>query len=142
MVQTEDLMSSLSWARLLRCWPLASYSLIISLCADRDPVVLSTGAEDNLAILSACLLSNGRNEPEMKALFLNTLLGICMGRFFSAWFVVLFVPLIAAEVMYGIYLHDLSLPVCIRRSVTLFLTADIAFFLGVLLRPRSGDAWE
>jgi hypothetical protein len=78
----------------------------------------------------------------MKALLLNTLLGICMGRFLNAWTVLLYIPLVAAEVMYGIYVHELDSLECIRRGVTLFVTLDLAFFLGMLLRPRSGQAWE
>jgi hypothetical protein len=78
----------------------------------------------------------------MKALLLNTLLGIGMGRFLSAWSVVLYVPLMTAEVTYGIYVYELSSLACIRRAVTLLVTLDLAFFLGMLLRPRSGQAWE
>ncbi len=77
----------------------------------------------------------------MKALLLNTLLGICMGRFLSGWSIMLFIPLVAAEVAYGIGMHDLSSSACIRRGVTLLMTLELAFLLGMLLRPRSGDAW-
>ncbi len=77
----------------------------------------------------------------MKALLLNTLLGICMGRFLPIWALVLFVPLVAAEVAYGIYMHDIGTWAIIRRGVTLLMTAELAFLLGALLRPRSGKAW-
>ncbi len=78
----------------------------------------------------------------MKALVLNVLLGICMGRFLSAWMLLVSVPLVAAEVTYGIYIHDLSSSASIRRGVTLLVTFDLAFLLGVVLRPRSGHAWD
>ena len=82
-----------------------------------------------------------KGRAEMKALLLNTLLGICMGRFLSIWTAVLFVPLVAAEVAYGIYMHDIGLWAIIRRGTTLLATAELAFLLGALLRPKSGKAW-
>jgi hypothetical protein len=78
----------------------------------------------------------------MKGLLLNTLLGIGMGRFLPVWAMILFVPLIAAEVAYGIYMHDIGLGAIIRRGGTLLLASELAFLLGVLLRPSSGRAWE
>jgi hypothetical protein len=77
----------------------------------------------------------------MKALLLNTLLGICVGRFLTVWAMLLFVPLVAAEVAYGIYMHDIGPWAILRRGVTLLATVELAFLLGVLLRPRSGEAW-
>ncbi len=78
----------------------------------------------------------------MKALLLNTLVGICMGRFLTVWAMLLFVPIVAAEVCYGIYMHNIGLSAIVRRGVTLLATAELAFLLGVLLRPNSGKAWD
>jgi hypothetical protein len=78
----------------------------------------------------------------MKALVLNVLIGICMGRFLSAWSMLLFVPIVAAEVAYGVYMFDLGLSFGIRRAVALLITLELAFALGMLLRPRSGAAWD
>jgi hypothetical protein len=75
----------------------------------------------------------------MKALLLNLLLGIGLGRFFSSWSLLLFVPLIAAEVAYGVVVHDLSLLACTRRAVALLITAEFAFLFGMLLRPAPGE---
>jgi hypothetical protein len=38
----------------------------------------------------------------VKALLLNTLLGICMGRFLPPIYMLLFVPIVAAEVTYSV----------------------------------------
>ncbi len=78
----------------------------------------------------------------IKALLLNTLLGICMGRFLSGWTVLLFIPFVAAEVTYSIYMHDLDPSEATRRGVTLLVTLNLAFLLGALLRPRSGRPWD
>ena len=78
----------------------------------------------------------------MKALLLNTLVGICMGRFLTVWAMLLFVPLVAAEVAYGIYMHNIGPSAIVRRGVTLLATAELAFLLGMLLRPNSGKAWD
>ncbi len=78
----------------------------------------------------------------MKALLLNTLLGIGMGRFLPIWSMALFVPLVAAEVAYGIYMYDIGWGGMARRGATLFVAAELAFLLGALLRPRSGGAWD
>ena len=71
----------------------------------------------------------------MKALLLNTLFGIGLGRFFSWWSLFLFVPLVAAEVAYGVVVHDLSSLACTRRAAALIITAELAFVLGMLLKP-------
>ena len=78
----------------------------------------------------------------MKALLFNTLLGIGMGRFLPIWSMALFVPLVAAQVAYGIYMYDIGWGAMARRGVTLFVAAELAFLLGALLRPRSGGAWD
>ena len=75
----------------------------------------------------------------MKALLLNTLLGIILGRFLSAWSLAWFVPIVAAEVAYGVFMHDLGTAACLRRGVTLFVAAELAFLVGVLLRPAPGE---
>jgi hypothetical protein len=71
----------------------------------------------------------------MKALLLNMLLGIGLGRFFSWWSLFLFFPLVAAEVAYGVVVHDLSLLACTRRAAALITTAELAFLFGALLGP-------
>ncbi len=78
----------------------------------------------------------------MEAFLLNTLLGICMGRFLTVWAMLLFVPLIAAEMACYIYMYDMDLRACVRRCVALIATADLAFLLGALLRPSSGKGWD
>jgi hypothetical protein len=75
----------------------------------------------------------------MKALLLNMLLGIGLGRYFSLWSLLLFVPLIAAEIAYGVMVHDLSLLACMRRAAALLTTAELAFLFGMFLRPVPGE---
>ena len=72
----------------------------------------------------------------MKALLLNALLGVGLGRFGTIWMAVAFVPIVAAEVAYGIYVFHLSTGACVRRTVTLFVCAQLAFMLGALLQAR------
>jgi hypothetical protein len=76
----------------------------------------------------------------MKALLLNTFLGICLGRFASIWACAVFVPLVVAEVAYGVLVHDLSASACLRRGTTLLITAEFAFLFGALLRPMRDEA--
>ena len=73
----------------------------------------------------------------MKALLLNTLLGIILGRYFRVWAIFLFVPIIAAELAYGIVMHDLwnHKAALFRRGMVLLLTAELACVMGMLLRP-------
>ncbi len=78
----------------------------------------------------------------MKALLLNTLLGICMGRFLPPIYMLLFVPIVAAEVAYSVFMHDLSFWAGTRRFLTQLAAGEFAFLLGMLLRPRSGRAWD
>ena len=75
----------------------------------------------------------------MKALLLNALLGLGLGRFGTIWMTIAFVPIVAAEVAYGIYAFHLSTGACVRRTVTLFACAQLAFMLGALLRPMRGE---
>ena len=76
----------------------------------------------------------------MKALLLNTLLGIILGRYGSVWGLALFVPIVAAEVAYGVVVHDLGTPACLRRGIALLATAELAFLVGMLLRPIPGES--
>ena len=78
----------------------------------------------------------------MKALLLNTVLGICMGRFLLPIFMLLFVPIVAAEVTYSVLMHDVSFWAGVRRYITQLAAGEFAFLLGMLLRPSSGRAWE
>ncbi|TXM94348.1 hypothetical protein [Methylobacterium sp. WL116] len=75
----------------------------------------------------------------MKALLLNTLLGLGLGRFGSIWVAVVFVPIVALEVTYGVYAFHLSASACLRRGVTLLLCAQLAFLLGALMRPMRNE---
>ena len=75
----------------------------------------------------------------MKALLLNTLLGLGLGRFGSIWLATVFVPIVAAEVSYGVYVYQLSLGACLRRGVTLLICAQLAFLLGALMRPMRDE---
>ena len=63
----------------------------------------------------------------MKALLLNTLLGLGLGRFGTIWAMTVLVPIVAAEVAYGIYAYQLSAG-----------CAQLAFMRGALLRPLPG----
>ncbi len=78
----------------------------------------------------------------MKALLLNTILGICMGRFLPLIYMLLFIPIVAAEVTYSVLMHDLSFSAGTRRFLTQLAAGEFAFLLGILLRPRTGRAWE
>lgn len=71
----------------------------------------------------------------MKALLLNTLIGIALGRFGSIWLWVVFIPLVAAEVAYGVVAYHLSPLASVRRGIVLLVCAQLAFLLGALLRP-------
>ena len=75
----------------------------------------------------------------MKALLLNTLIGLGLGRFGSIWLAVAFLPVVALEVAYGVYAFHLSAGACLRRGVALLLCAQLAFLLGALLRPMPNE---
>jgi ABC-type spermidine/putrescine transport system permease subunit II len=75
----------------------------------------------------------------MKALLLNTLLGLGLGRFGSIWVTMVFVPIVAGEVAYGVYTFHLSAGACLRRGVTLLICAQLAFLLGALMRPMRNE---
>ena len=75
----------------------------------------------------------------MKGMMLNALLGLTLGRFGSVWLLLAFVPIVAAEVGYGLYLYHLSIGGCLRRSTALLICGQLAFLLGALLRPMTGE---
>lgn len=75
----------------------------------------------------------------MKALLLNTLVGLTLGRFGGVWLLLAFVPIVAAEVAYGIWMYRLGFDACLRRGATLLVCAELAFLLGVLMRPLPGE---
>jgi ABC-type spermidine/putrescine transport system permease subunit II len=75
----------------------------------------------------------------MKGLLLNTLLGLGLGRFGSVWSLLVFVPVVAAEVAFGIYVYDLNTQACVRRGAALLVCGQIAFLLGALMRPMRGE---
>ena len=75
----------------------------------------------------------------VKALLLNTLIGLTLGRFGSAWLLFAFVPIVALELAYGYVVYHLDLPTGFRRGAALFLCGELAFLLGVLMRPMPGE---
>ena len=75
----------------------------------------------------------------MKALLLNALLGLGLGRFGTVWLALVFLPIVAVEVAYGVYAHHLLGGACLRRGVTLLICAQLAFLLGALMRPLRGE---
>ena len=75
----------------------------------------------------------------MKALLLNTLLGLVLGRFGTIWMAAVFVPIVAAELVYGIVVFQLTASACVRRTGVLCVCAQLAFMLGALLRPLRGE---
>jgi hypothetical protein len=50
--------------------------------------------------------------------------------------------IVAAEVTYSVLTHDLNFWAGTRRFLTQLAAGEFAFLLGILLRPRSGRAWE
>lgn len=75
----------------------------------------------------------------MKGLLLNTLVGLTLGRFGGVWLLFVFVPLVAAELAYGIYAFRLGFEACLQRGAVLFVCGELAFLLGVLMRPLPGE---
>ncbi|GJD37552.1 hypothetical protein [Methylobacterium aerolatum] len=76
----------------------------------------------------------------MKAILLNTLIGLTLGRFGWAWLLVAFVPIVAVELAYGISIHRLGFDACLRRGACLLICGELAFLLGVLMRPLPGES--
>jgi hypothetical protein len=69
----------------------------------------------------------------MKGLLLNALLGIGLGRFGSAWWLLVFLPVMAAEFAYGVYAYHLGLNAgFVRRGVALLVCGQFGFLLGAL----------
>jgi hypothetical protein len=54
----------------------------------------------------------------------------------------LFVPIVAAQVAYSVFMHDLSFEAGTRRFLTQLAAGEFAFLLGMLLMPSSGRAWD
>lgn len=76
----------------------------------------------------------------MKALLLNALLGLTLGRFGSVWLLSVFLPLVALELAYGVYFYHLTLHEgFIRRAIVLMVCGQFGFMLGALLRPMRGE---
>lgn len=79
----------------------------------------------------------------MKGLLLNALLGLILGRFGSVWWLLIFLPVVAAELAYGVYVHYLGLNVgFVRRGLALLVCGQIGFLIGALMRPLSGEIWR
>ena len=75
----------------------------------------------------------------MKALLLNALLGLGLGRFGSVWSLLTFLPVVATELAYGICVHHLTVHACVRRGAALLVCGQVAFLLGALMRPMRGE---
>lgn len=75
----------------------------------------------------------------MKGLMLNALLGLVLGRFGSVWLLLIFVPLVMAEIAYGLCVHHLSASASLRRGTALLICGQLAFLLGALLRPLTDN---
>ncbi|GJE14848.1 hypothetical protein [Methylobacterium longum] len=76
----------------------------------------------------------------MKGLLLNALFGLMLGRFGSVWGLVVFLPLVAAELAYGVYVYHLGMNAgFVRRAFALTACGQFGFLLGALLRPMRGE---
>ena len=76
----------------------------------------------------------------MKGLLLNALLGMGLGRFGSVWWLLLFLPIVATELAYGVYIQHLGMNAgLLRRAVSLLVCGQFGFLLGALLRPLRGE---
>lgn len=76
----------------------------------------------------------------MKGLLLNLLLGLGLGRFSSVWGMLLFLPaLVAAELAFGVRFHHLNALACLRRGAALLVCGELAFLLGMLMRPLQDE---
>jgi hypothetical protein len=75
----------------------------------------------------------------MKGLLLNTLIGLTLGRFGGVWLLLVFVPIVIAELAYGIYIYRLGFEACLQRGAALLICGELAFLLGVLMRPLPGE---
>ena len=75
----------------------------------------------------------------MKGLLLNTLIGLTLGRFGGVWLLLAFIPIVAIELAYGIAIYRLGPETCLRRGAALLVCGELAFLLGVLMRPLPGE---
>jgi predicted membrane protein len=75
----------------------------------------------------------------MKGMLLNALLGLMLGRFGSVWRLLVFIPIVMAEVAYGFCVFHLSVGACVRRGTALLICGQLAFLLGALLRPMADE---
>lgn len=75
----------------------------------------------------------------MKGLLLNTLLGLALGRFGGVWMLFAFLPIVAVELAYGYYVYHLGFGAGLRRGIALLVCAELAFLLGMLMRPMPGE---
>jgi hypothetical protein len=75
----------------------------------------------------------------VKGLLLNALLGMGLGRFGSVWWLLLFLPVVAAEIAYGIHFYQLGANAGVRRAAALLVCGQFGFLLGALMRPMRGE---
>lgn len=75
----------------------------------------------------------------MKGMLLNALLGLMLGRFGSVWCLLVFVPIVMAEVAYGLCVYHLAAGTCLRRGTALLICGQLAFLLGALMRPMADE---
>lgn len=75
----------------------------------------------------------------MKGLLLNTLLGLALGRFGGVWMLFALVPVVAVELTYGYFAYHLGFSAGLRRGVALLVCGELAFLLGMLMRPLPGE---
>lgn len=76
----------------------------------------------------------------MKGLLFNLLLGLGLGRFSSVWGMLVFLPaLVAAELAVDALFHHLSALACLRRGAALLICSELAFLLGMLMRPLQDE---
>mgnify|MGYP005994377871 FL=1 len=75
----------------------------------------------------------------MKGMMLNALLGVMRGRLGAGWRLLVLVPIVPAEVGYGLVVYNLSAGACLRRGTALLICGQLAFLLGSLLRPIANE---
>jgi hypothetical protein len=56
------------------------------------------------------------------------------------WWLLVLLPVVAAELVYGVYVYHLALNAgFLRRAVALMVCGQLGFLLGALLRPMRGE---
>lgn len=75
----------------------------------------------------------------MKGMLLNTLVGLVLGRFGAVWMLTVFVPIVCAELAYGYAVYNLGFGTGVRRGVMLLVCGELAFLIGMLMRPLPGE---